>query len=100
MTARDVVRALYRHYTPRWAVWCEVTATDENAAARVAAARDARGYRDPDAHLTPDRRIDVLLLRGAGKPLPAADRLERVALEGQVEGGGLPPDGRRPAQHA
>lgn len=58
MTARDMNRALWTHFTPRWAVLTEVTARP-----------------GPDGG---QRRIDVLLLRAAG------GGIERLAIEVKV----------------
>lgn len=66
-TARDVVRALYRHFTPRWAVLTELTVPDPS---------DTAYY----------RRIDVLLWSPK----------ERIAVEVKVSRADFLDDIRRP----
>jgi hypothetical protein len=78
-TARDVLTALYRHYTPRWAMLTEVTAAD------------------PDTDIRQASRIDALLIRRR----PNSPRcLERFAIEVKVSRSDFLADVRNPDKQA
>lgn len=101
MTARDMNAALYRHFADKWAVLTEVTARAQ--------------YRPPDLPADPDalpigafrtasrptlvqsqRRIDVLLLRGAN----VDGGIERLAIEVKVTRADFMCDVRNPDKQA
>jgi hypothetical protein len=99
-TAKEMNRAIYRHFTPRWAVLTEVTARARQAAT-PAQALTVLGTEFPGSAIMSertarDRRIDVLLVRAANKP----GGIERVAIEIKVSRSDFLSDVRDPTKQA
>lgn len=99
-TARDIQRALWWHFSARWAILTEVTARAEYATpapavtAEPGALLPARLARK--VKVSSERRIDTLLLRGGRTP----GSIERIAVEIKVSRGDFLSDVRDPDKQA
>lgn len=81
MTAKDVVRTIYRHFTPAWAVLTEVTARAAYTPPQVIPRGDTlMPIVVQPGKVGKDRRIDVLMLRQAA----VTGGIERLAIEVKV----------------
>lgn len=102
ITAREMRRAIYQHHCDRWAVLNEVTARARYEPTVQPAPTDGGGLfpRPPVGgrltKVSSERRIDVLLLRGADVP----GGIERLAIEIKVSRSDFLSDVKNPDKQA